>query len=57
MRSKSWVRSRASQEQVAALKSGDQARLNHLDKVLEHMVGEKERAFGALKQHRRDYGC
>jgi hypothetical protein len=28
-----------------------------LDKDLENAVGSKERAFGALSQHRKDHGC
>ena len=28
-----------------------------LDKDLENAVGAKERAFGALAQHRKDHGC
>lgn len=48
---------RTSQEQVTALKHGDQIALMHLDKELERLVGEKERAFGALKQHRQEHGC
>jgi hypothetical protein len=48
---------RTSQEQVTALKRGDQTVLMNLDKELERMVGEKERVFGALKQHRHEHGC
>lgn len=28
-----------------------------LDQDLENAVGSKERAFGALSQHRKDHGC
>ena len=28
-----------------------------LDQDLENAVGAKERAFGALAQHRKDHGC
>ena len=28
-----------------------------LDKDLENAVGSKERAFGALAQHRKEHGC
>jgi hypothetical protein len=28
-----------------------------LDRDLEEAVGEKERLFGALRQHRSDHGC
>jgi hypothetical protein len=28
-----------------------------LDKDLENALGAKERAFGALAQHRKDHGC
>ncbi len=46
-----------SQEQVSALKRGDQITLMRLDKERENIVGEKELVFGALKQHRDEYGC
>jgi len=35
----------------------DPASLTPLDKDLENAVGEKERAFGALAQHRKEHGC
>ena len=28
-----------------------------IDKQIEETLGEKERALGALKQHRNDHGC
>ena len=31
--------------------------LTPLDQDLENAVGAKERAFGALAQHRKDHGC
>lgn len=43
--------------QIDALHDGDQARLLALDKRLETTFGEKERAFGALRQHTKEHGC
>ena len=42
---------------LEANKSNDQGSVSRLDSQLEHVVGEKERAFGALHQHRQDHGC
>jgi len=43
---------------LAAVNSADDpASLTPLDKDLENAVGEKERAFGALAQHRKEHGC
>jgi hypothetical protein len=28
-----------------------------LDREVEHEIGKKERALGALRQHRHDHGC
>jgi hypothetical protein len=44
-------------QQIDALKAGDQNRLLSLDKDLELTFGEKERTFGALRQHRTEHGC
>lgn len=44
-------------EQMEALKKRDDERLLQLDKQLELVFGEKERAFGALFQHRDEHGC
>jgi hypothetical protein len=43
--------------QREALKSGNQKELMLLDKRLENAFGEKERAFGALTQHKKEHGC
>lgn len=43
--------------QIDALSINDQARLLALDKQLEKKFGEKERAFGALRQHAKEHGC
>lgn len=48
---------RISQEQIQALRSNDQAAMMRLDRQLELLFGEKERAFGALAEHRREHGC
>ncbi len=44
-------------QQIDALKAGEMSRLTQLDKDLEITFGEKERAFGALRQHRTEHGC
>lgn len=43
--------------QIHCLQSGDYQTLLKHDKQLENLVGEKERAFGALQQHVREHGC
>jgi len=45
------------QDQIECLKTGDTARLMALDKKLEMMFGQKERSFGALRQHVAEHGC
>ncbi len=40
-----------------ALKQGDQQTLMILDNQLEHSIGAKERAFGALREHTKEHGC
>jgi hypothetical protein len=42
---------------LIALNSQDPTSFTPLDKDLENAVGAKERAFGALAQHRKDHGC
>ena len=44
-------------EQIDCLKANDQKRLLALDKELETVFGEKERAFGALQEHSKEHGC
>jgi len=44
-------------EEVDVLRSGDQKRILELDKRIENLVGEKERALGALNEHRAEHGC
>ena len=44
-------------QQIDALSANDQARLLVLDKNLERKFGEKERSFGALRQHTKEHGC
>lgn len=44
-------------QQIDALTASDQARLLALDKNLEKVFGEKERSFGALRQHTKEHGC
>ena len=45
------------QAQIDALAVNDQDTLLKLDKELELAFGEKERAFGALRQHKSEHGC
>ena len=44
-------------EQLQAFQSDDHATLMRLDKKLEQMMGSKERAIGALREHRKEHGC
>lgn len=44
-------------QQIEALQANDQARLIALDKNLEKIFGEKERSFGALRQHTKEHRC
>ena len=44
-------------EQIDCLTANDQKRLLELDKQLEVLFGEKERAFGALREHSIEHGC
>lgn len=48
---------RLNKEQMEALNERDDERLMQLDKQLELVFGEKERAFGALFQHREEHRC
>jgi hypothetical protein len=43
--------------QVTAVREPDQTRMMSMDKELELRVGEKERLFGALRQHCSEHGC
>lgn len=44
-------------EEADLIASGDQSRMDAVDQKLENVLGEKERAIGALKQHRAEHGC
>lgn len=44
-------------DQLHAFQTNDRARFARLDKELEHTVGEKERAIGAMAQHASEHGC
>jgi hypothetical protein len=37
--------------------SGDEPKMDAVDQEIENVLGEKERAIGALKQHRTEHGC
>jgi len=43
--------------QAEMFHSGNDAEFVRLDKQLELLVGEKERAIGALRQHAKDHQC
>jgi hypothetical protein len=42
---------------LTSLLGDEDVTMTPLDKDLENAVGAKERAFGALTQHRKDHGC
>jgi hypothetical protein len=44
-------------DQITALKAGDHAQVLAIDKDLETVFGDKEKAFGALQQHTAEHGC
>jgi len=44
-------------EQVEAMEARDDDRLMAIDKQLETEFGAKERAFGALFEHRKEHDC
>ena len=46
-----------SHEEANAIKTGDVDLILRLDQRIEHMIGEKERAMGALNGHRAEHGC
>jgi hypothetical protein len=40
-----------------AIQSRDDADILAIDKEIETTLGDKERALGALRQHRAEHGC
>ena len=44
-------------EEVEIVSTGDRARILEVDKRIENLIGEKERALGALNEHRSEHGC
>lgn len=44
-------------KQKEAFNVGEDDRFMRLDRKLENMIGEKERAVGALRQHDQEHGC
>ncbi len=44
-------------KEADVVESGDQQRILELDKNIEDALGRKERALGAINQHRADHGC
>jgi hypothetical protein len=49
--------SQLSSEQKAARLHGDPDRATELDRELDLVFGEKERAVGAWQEHTREHGC
>lgn len=45
------------QAEREALRSRDDGLIMTIDRQIENAVGEKERAMGALRHHRREHGC
>ena len=45
------------QAQTAARRNGDRKRAIELDKQLDLLYGEKERAVGAWQEHTSEHGC
>ena len=43
--------------QIQAMRNRDDEKLIAADKELETLYGEKQRAFGALFEHRNEHGC
>jgi len=43
--------------EIEAVKIGAQNTIAAIDKLIENTFGRKERAMGALVQHRREHGC
>jgi hypothetical protein len=48
---------RLAHEEAEVLKTRDQPLIMEIDRKIESLMGEKERALGALKQHRSEHGC
>ena len=44
-------------EQSKAIRENDHTRLAALDRKFEEAFGQKERAYGALEEHRKEHGC
>jgi len=49
--------SQLSSQQIKALNRQDHHTVIKLDEELERALGAKERAMGALNEHRREHGC
>jgi hypothetical protein len=48
---------RLNEDSIKALAAWEDERLMAIDKELETLMGQKERVYGALFQHRNDHGC
>jgi hypothetical protein len=44
-------------QEADLIASDDEPKMDAVDEDLENVLGEKERAIGALKQHRAEHGC
>jgi hypothetical protein len=43
--------------EAEALTNGTENIAMEIDRQIEHAIGEKERAIGALREHRKEHGC
>jgi hypothetical protein len=43
--------------QLVAFQEKDSSTFTRLDKQLEQLVGEKERAIGAMREHAKEHKC
>jgi hypothetical protein len=43
--------------EAEALQCGHQGLWREIDQEIENVIGEKERAIGALNEHRTEHGC
>lgn len=44
-------------QEIEALPTGSESLILGIDREIDRTFGEKERAMGALQQHKREHGC
>ena len=49
--------SKLAHAEADAMRTGNESTWMEIDHQIELTIGEKERALGALKQHRQEHGC